>query len=427
MSTKTHFSLLLILVLAGCTAVSEPSTEIMTAVPSRTLTPLIEATAVPATTTPTPLPVTAVATTDIPPTESIPLPSATQTAIPSSAVVVGWLKYDNDFLGYQFSYPPEATIGTQGVTGFPTDELPQGMSAEAYRQQLETVYPDNLCVGVRTGLGFVTFVPSSAEEGRYTVPCGVTGVGDYDLLELTEVVQIEGFPHTAKGWQAYERSEEALWQSEFYYITFADGSQIHYGSFGGTQAQFEETKAVLLQIVTSFRSEVAQLPTPAPTMMPVLPTAVPVQNLNWIPYQSDSFSLQYPASWEISEQEGFVYFLSNGSYGEGPQPVKYVIYAVEYLNPEDRPFPQVVRTLLSPELQPTFNFIQETIGPYTVYRTAYMPSAEGGLTVFFEGDGRYLSLALVPYNAQNPFPGQAQYEQLFAQLLQTVQLTAVSP
>jgi hypothetical protein len=152
-------------------------------------------------------------------------------------------------------------------------------------------------------------------------------------------------------------------------------------------------------------------------------TAVPTQTTGWLPYQGEGFSLQYPALWTVSEQDNLTYFLSNESFGEGPQPLKYYVYTTEYANPEGRPFPEVVTAGLSQELQQTFTYTQEAIGPYTVYRTTMIPSAEGALTLFFEDDGRYLSLALTPYNAQNPFPAQTQYEQLFSQLLETVRLT----
>jgi Tol biopolymer transport system component len=152
-------------------------------------------------------------------------------------------------------------------------------------------------------------------------------------------------------------------------------------------------------------------------------TAVSSNDLGWLSYQDEEYSVQYPATWAVAEQEGFVYFLSPESFGEGTQPIKYVIFATEYPNPDGRPFPEAVTAWLSPELQQTFAYAQEVIGSHTVYRTTAIPSAEGALTMFFEGDGRYLSFALTPYNIQNPFEGQDQYEQLFVHLLQTVQLT----
>ena len=66
-------------------------------------------------------------------TATPPTPSPTVTPIPTSAEVDGWLVYENDFLGYRFSYPPEARLRVQGFTGFPMDELPANLTVEEYQ------------------------------------------------------------------------------------------------------------------------------------------------------------------------------------------------------------------------------------------------------------------------------------------------------
>lgn len=188
-------------------------------------------------------------------TASAAEPVSVDSASAETGIVADWLTYQNDFFGYQFSYPAEATITVQGVTGFPTGELPQGITADDYLQQLEASYPDDLCVGVQHQQGFVTFLPPWEKAGKYTDPCGVTGVGDYDLVEASETIEIDGRVYTATGLKTYERNQEARWVNEFYTITLSDGSMIHYGSLEGTEADFQETKEVLRQIVASFHSE----------------------------------------------------------------------------------------------------------------------------------------------------------------------------
>lgn len=40
--------------------------------------------------------------------------------------------YENAFYGYQFSYPPEANVGIEGVIDFPWDEKPENLSYDAF-------------------------------------------------------------------------------------------------------------------------------------------------------------------------------------------------------------------------------------------------------------------------------------------------------
>lgn len=189
--------------------------------------------------------------------ETVVTPSST--SAPDTAEE--WFVYENDFFGYRFSYPSGARISKQGVTGFPVEELPENMTTEEYWEQLETAYPADLCVSVQYGRGFVTFKPSEEEGGRYTAPCGVTGVGDYNVVDVVETVLIDGEPHMASGFKLYER-DTGVWKGEFYILQFNDRIAIHYGSSdhvgsGGniTQEEFLNVKETLLQIVNSFRFE----------------------------------------------------------------------------------------------------------------------------------------------------------------------------
>jgi hypothetical protein len=159
--------------------------------------------------------------------------------------------YANDFYGYHFSYPPQATIGTRGVSGFPSDELPADMTSAEYRRQLEETYPEDICVTVRYRSGFVAFIPPEDKGGRYAFPCGVTGVGAYEIHPVTDTVTIEGQTYTIPGTQLREQNEAADWRGEFYSLDLGDGWEIDYGSLNGTQEAFLEIKETLLQIVVS--------------------------------------------------------------------------------------------------------------------------------------------------------------------------------
>jgi hypothetical protein len=189
-------------------------------------------------------------------TSTITPPTLTPTAkpIPTSSVVPGWLTYENEFLGYSFSYPLEARIRAQGVTGFPTDELPENVTAEEYQAELEAKYPDDLCITVTYKTTFVTFVPSDDSVGKYTVPCGVTGVGDYDVESNIESLIIGNVQMVGDAFWLSERDSGA-WHGEFTMLNPHDNIGIHFGSLSGTQEEFLQARETMMQIVFSFRQE----------------------------------------------------------------------------------------------------------------------------------------------------------------------------
>lgn len=261
----------LVIALVGLTAcaVQEPTphssdlevTKVITTILEGVETTTVEMTEPTTTVTEPPSPTQIPTTTTVIATpttsEAIVTPSATS----ASDTAEEWLVYENDFLGYRFSYPSGARISKQGVTGFPAEEMPENITTEEYWEQLETAYPADLCVSVQYGRGFVTFKPSEEEGGRYTVPCGVTGVGDYNVVDMVETVLIGGEPYMASGFKLYER-ETGAWRGEFYILSLNDRIAIHYGSRdrvgsgrNTTQEEFLNVKVTLLQIVNSFGFE----------------------------------------------------------------------------------------------------------------------------------------------------------------------------
>jgi hypothetical protein len=184
-------------------------------------------------------------------------PSATSTPPPTSlsptmTPLEEWLVYENDFYGYQFSYPPEANIGIEGVIDYPSDEKPENLSHDAFLDQLKETYPGDICVVITYMTGFVTIRAPLDNGGRYTSHCGTSGVGaDYDVVEKTEVVMVNGGQYTSEGVELYRAADETRVVRELFYVYLPDGTQIHYGRAVGFPDE-GEVKEVLMQIISSY-------------------------------------------------------------------------------------------------------------------------------------------------------------------------------
>jgi hypothetical protein len=174
--------------------------------------------------------------------------------------VPGWLTYENRFLGYRFSYPPEATIEHHGTNVKPPESF---KSNSEYMAWLKTVYPNDLCVGVGYKTGFVAIRPEDETLSLYASPCGITGIGDQIIESWEEVVLIDGQPYTASAKRLYNRQTNQL-ESEYYILLHVnDKLRIDFGiSMEGaprsaqqelSEAEINEVRERLLRIVESFR------------------------------------------------------------------------------------------------------------------------------------------------------------------------------
>jgi hypothetical protein len=256
-----RFLCLSLLFLVACTFVSEPIE--VTRIPAATAMPATATATVlsPITVTPT---VTPIKATPVPLITPTILPTATPTSIPTetptpivmSDDIAGWLLYENSFFNYHFSYPPTATISVAGVNGFANEDIPTGMTANAFMQQLEETLPDDICVGLTYETGFVSFLPPWEKGGKFSAPCSGAGIGAYDIITVTQALMVDGQPYTAQGYQARERNEAATWVAEFYSMQLDDGTNIQYGSFQGGHTQYALIEGTLRQIVESFHENV---------------------------------------------------------------------------------------------------------------------------------------------------------------------------
>jgi hypothetical protein len=144
--------------------------------------------------------------------------------IPTSKSIQGWLNYRNTLLSYELSYPPKATLLTAGVTGFPAEELPPDMTPDEYLAKLRRIYSGDLCITIQYRFGFIAIEAPQDQGGKYTGPCGVTGVGDYDVIEKTEKVNVGGQSYSATGYEVHQSDTSATFRSEFFKLQLKDGT-----------------------------------------------------------------------------------------------------------------------------------------------------------------------------------------------------------
>lgn len=198
---------------------------------------------------PTPLPPPTQLPVSTPADTSTPEPTPTPTAPP------GWLSYRNDMLGYEFDYPPQARLIEAGVTGYPTDELPTGVEPGQYMATLEATFPDALCVGIQFGTAYLYVAPPEARGGKYSTPCGVSGVGNFELRPFEEPVVIGRETLTATGDRGYSLSV-GLFLFEIL-NAYARGFRFNYGGDWNqpsvTLDDYLVDKAVIEQVLASWR------------------------------------------------------------------------------------------------------------------------------------------------------------------------------
>jgi hypothetical protein len=188
------------------------------------------------------------------PTTAAP-PSATATPPPTSSVVDGWLVYQNEALGYEFSYPPEASISSSGPDGYPNNDVPPNIDFD-YFDLLYRLYQDHLCVVLSSEMGFMS-IRAPEDRGGNFVTCGVTGYGDVDLVRISETVVIAGQTYTAGGNEARARDAAATLQLSVLNVYLDDGTHIQYGGdwarVGAAQEGHSAAKEAFRLILGTFR------------------------------------------------------------------------------------------------------------------------------------------------------------------------------
>jgi hypothetical protein len=163
-----------------------------------------------------------------------------------------WQFYQDPGGKYTFRFPPTADIIVHGIEGFPTDELPDGMTPDEYMIQLRTQYPDPLCVEVLYALGYFTINSPENLERQYA-PCGRTGVGAGETLAKDETITIAGSEHTAQGFEFLGGGDSLDLHNETLHITLDNGLRIEYGALPRIDATWQDYlmkgKPLILEIL----------------------------------------------------------------------------------------------------------------------------------------------------------------------------------
>jgi hypothetical protein len=167
----------------------------------------------------------------------------------------GWSTYVNEFYGYQFRYPNGSTITERGPDGFPSEELPEGLTTDEYLEQLTEKYSNQLCVGIHYSHGYIYILAPVDTASQYTI-CGRSGVGAGELIDKSEEVYIDGGMVTAEGFEFIAEGDNLTYHDETLVLTLTDGTRVEFGARPLDAATYEdyllETKLTLLKILSTY-------------------------------------------------------------------------------------------------------------------------------------------------------------------------------
>jgi hypothetical protein len=144
------------------------------------------------------------------------------------------------------------------VASYPADEQPAGVDGDQYFATLEAKYAQGICAYVSLPTG--TFVVSPAEEGagRFSGPCGVSGIGVYDTRKEQAPVVVDGQSQTLMTTRLYEVGTETP-VNEYSTVRLSDGTLLGiiaaWVRNGRTYADYQADREVLLQVLTTYRTD----------------------------------------------------------------------------------------------------------------------------------------------------------------------------
>lgn len=161
----------------------------------------------------------------------------------------------------------------------------------------------------------------------------------------------------------------------------------------------------------------------------IQPSPTPDPTANWKTYENstDFYTVKYPPTWSITEENSTITITSNEKFSDipsDPEPVTYWVNIVKYDNPNHKEFRELAIEDLDSDLRNQFTYRTEIINGQTVFRTTTLPSRAGCDWAFFKKkDDSYISLNFCLYNQQKPFMQQEKFHSLFSTILSTFKFT----
>jgi hypothetical protein len=164
----------------------------------------------------------------------------------------GWLTYTNDVYGYEFKYPPGATVTEAPESSFTLswEDQQQGLTFHDVYER----YTGKICVRVNYKIGFVTISAPENREMRHVI-CGRTSRA-FEGPDLCETLSIDGETYTAGGFEERGPGETTDYHNEYMVVVLDDKTQIGYGTGPTDTATFEdylEMRGDLVKIIESYR------------------------------------------------------------------------------------------------------------------------------------------------------------------------------
>ncbi len=93
--------------------------------------------------------------------------------------------------------------------------------------------------------------------GKYSSPCGVSGIGAYTIVNKTEAISVGENVYQAGGMEIYDPQQNNAYKAEIYSLTLGDGTRMNFGADwmmeGRSHDDYLPYREILLRMMASYR------------------------------------------------------------------------------------------------------------------------------------------------------------------------------